>query len=186
MAREEIKEAGEALKRGETLLYLSDTIWGIGCDPKNEEAVQKIIEIKERPIDKSFIVLISEIGQLYNYVNDIPEVAWDIIEFAEDPLTIIFSGAKNLPKKVIASDGSIAIRLVKDPDCKRLVQLSRNGLLSTSANISGQPSPKAYSEISSAILNGVDYIVNSSKESKNKSSKIIKLGTDGEFELIRN
>lgn len=180
-----IQEAVDTVKNGGVILHLTDTIWGLGCDPKNQEAINKLHSIKKRPDNKSYIILISEEGQLYNYVSKIPEVAWDILECQEEPLTIIYPNAKNLPKEVTASDGSIAIRLVKDPNCLALLRKLKNGLISSSANISGENSPTQYSEITTSVLNEVDYIVTSSIESQKNASKIIKLGINGEFELIR-
>lgn len=181
----DIQKAVEVVANGGVILYLSDTIWGLGCDPRNEAAVDKLMKIKNRPSTKSFIVLIHEEAQLYDYVTKIPEMAWDLVEFAEDPLTVIYSGAKNLPTNVTAEDGSIGIRLVKTKPCLDLVKKFRFGLLSTSANLSGDPSPTSFSEINPAVLNAVDYVVNSQEDSKSKPSKIIKLGVDGEFKIIR-
>lgn len=182
----DLQKAVDVVAKGGVILYLSDTIWGLGCDPRNEAAVDKLMKIKNRPVSKSFIVLIHEEAQLYDYVTKIPEMAWDLVEFATDPLTIIYSGAKNLPSNVTAQDGSIGIRLVKTRPCLDLVKKFRFGLLSTSANLSGEASPASFSEINPAVLNAVDYIVNSREDSKSKPSKIIKLGVDGEFKLIRN
>jgi L-threonylcarbamoyladenylate synthase len=181
-----IQEAADIIKNGGIIAHLTDTIWGIACDPKNEEAVEKINTIKQRPPSKSFIILISNPEQLYNYVEKIPEIAWDIIEFAEEPLTVIYPKGKNLPQRVIADDGSIAIRLVKEGECFELLKKLRNGLISTSANLSGQTSPSNFSEIDSSILNAMDYIVNSNSNTKRKASKIIKLELDGGFKIIRN
>lgn len=181
-----LDEAVKVVKEGGVILYLSDTIWGIGCDPRNADAVEKVREIKNRPSEKSFIVLISEIGQLYDYVSKIPEICWDLVEFAEKPLTVIYPQAKNLPETVTAEDGSVGIRLVKDDNCSKLVKKLRFGLLSTSANVSGSPSPMSYNEIDQRVLNGVDYIVTSALESKKEASKIVKVGLGGEFKIIRN
>ena len=180
-----IQDSVEIIKNGGVILHLTDTIWGLGCDPKNHDAVKKLHQIKKRPNNKSYIILISEEGQLYNYVQKIPEIAWEILEVQEEPLTIIYPKGKNLPPEVLAEDGSIAIRLVKDKACLNLLKKLRNGLISSSANISGEKSPTQYSEISDTVLNEVDYIVTSDVKSHKKASKIIKLGPNGEFELIR-
>jgi L-threonylcarbamoyladenylate synthase len=182
----EIENALETLKSGGVILHLTDTIWGLACDPTNDLAIEKIQKIKHRAANKSFILLISEIGQLYNYVEKVPEIAWDIVEFAEEPLTIIYPKGKNVSEKVLAADGSIAIRLVKDKECLSLLAKFKKGLVSTSANISGAASPFSYDEIDSQVLNAVDYVVPSKAESKKKASKIIKLGIDGTFQIIRS
>ena len=181
-----IFEAAEIIKKGGIITHLTDTIWGIACDPKNEAAVEKISAIKQRTPDKSFIILISNPEQLYNYVEKIPEIAWDLIDFAEEPLTVIYPKGKQLPNRVLAEDGSIAIRLVKEGECFELLKKLKNGLISTSANLSGQESPSHFSEIDSSILNAMDYIVNSNSNTKRKASKIIKLDLDGGFKIIRN
>lgn len=182
---EKIEKATEIIKQGGVVLHLTDTIWGLACDPKNEKAVDKILQIKNRPEGKSFIVLISHPDQLYTYVEKIPELAWDIIEMSEEPLTIVYPKGKNLPKNVLAEDGSIGIRLVKDPECLNFLKKQKNGLISSSANLSGTPSPTSFSEIPNEVLNAVDYIVNSELNTKKKASKIIKLDLDGTFKLIR-
>jgi L-threonylcarbamoyladenylate synthase len=123
---------------------------------------------------------------LYNYVDKIPEIAWDLIDFSEEPLTVIYPKGKNISPKILAQDGSIAIRLVKEGECFELLKKLKNGLLSTSANISGQPSPTNFAEITPHVLNAMDYIVNSDSKTKQKASKIIKLELDGGFKIIRN
>lgn len=175
----------KAIKDGGVILHLTDTIWGLACDPKNPEAIKKLHQIKKRPDNKSYIILISEVGQLYDYVQKVPEIAWDILDVQEEPLTIIYPKGKNLPNEVLAADGSIAIRLVKDENCLLFLRKFRRGLISTSANISGENSPSNYSEISPTILNEVDYIVTSDVDSILKPSKIIKIGIHGEFQSIR-
>ena len=181
----ELKEAIQVVKDGGVVLYLSDTIWGIGCDPRNEKAVEKVQKIKRRPSNKSFIVLISQVEQLNDHLKKVPELAWDLVEFAEDPLTVIYPDSKFLPHNVIAEDGSVGIRLVKGGECLDFVKGLRYGLLSTSANLSGEPSPKSFSEISQEVLNEVDYILSSDAKADNKPSKIVKLGVNGEFKIIR-
>ena len=180
-------EALQHLRQGDILLYPSDTIWGLGCDARNEKALDKIIDLKQRPDNKSFIVLISKIEQLSEYVIEVPEIAWNLVEFAEKPLTVIYPKGKSLPAKLMGEDGSIAIRLVKDEFCKGLVYKFERGIISTSANISGQPSPLKFDDISPEIISGVDYILHNPKgENKNpQPSQIVKLGLGGEFEFIR-
>jgi L-threonylcarbamoyladenylate synthase len=180
-------EALQHLRKGDIILYPSDTLWGLGCDARNEKTLDKIINLKQRADNKPFIVLISKIEQLSEYVTEVPEVAWSLVEFAEKPLTVIYPKGKSLPTKLMGTDGSIAIRLVKDEFCKGLVYKFERGIVSTSANISGQPSLIKFDDISPEIINGVDYILHNPKgENKNtQPSQIVKLGLGGEFEFIR-
>ncbi len=185
--RDEINNALQVLKNGGVILYPTDTVWGLGCDATNEQAVAKINAIKNRKETKSYIILLANQNQLQSYVTQIPEVAYELIEFAENPLTIILSGAKNLAKNVINSDGSVGIRIVKQDFCEQLLQRFRKPITTTSANISGHPTPKSFNEINPEIINAVDYVVNPALENPatNKPSTIIKLGPSGQFELIR-
>jgi len=187
MLRDEINKALEVLKSGGVILYPTDTIWGLGCDASNPEAVDKILKIKNRPAEKSLIVLLDVDSKLQSYVTEIPDVAYDLIEYAENPLTVIFSGAKNLAPNVINADGSVGIRVVKHDFCTPLIQRFRKPIVSTSANLSGQPSPKLFDDISPEILETVDYVVDFEQENRNnkKPSTIIKLGPSGQFEFIR-
>lgn len=181
-------DAIASLKAGGVILYPSDTIWGIGCDVRDDAAIEKIWEIKQRPAEKGLIVLISKIEQLSEYVEEVPEIAWDLVEFAEDPLTVIYPKGKNVSKHLLAPDGSIAIRLLKDEFCKGLVYRYQRAIVSTSANISGDPSPKDFSSVAKEIKDQVDYILQSpqAKQVSTKPSKIVKLGLGGEFSLIRS
>ncbi len=185
--KQEIEKALQILKDGGVILYPTDTVWGLGCDATNEIAVAKINEIKGRAIDKSLIVLLDTDNKLQSYVTEIPDVAYELIEYAENPLTIIFSGAKNLAKNVINSDGSIGIRVVKNDFCEQLLQRFRKPIVSTSANISGQSTPQFFDEISEEIKEKVDHIVDLDQESRviKKPSTIVKLGPSGQFEFIR-
>ncbi|MFD0939463.1 L-threonylcarbamoyladenylate synthase [Pedobacter boryungensis] len=187
MLREEVNKALEILKNGGVILYPTDTVWGLGCDATNEEAVAKINEIKGRASDKSLIVLLENDNKLQSYVTEIPDVAYELIEYAENPLTIVFSGAKNLAKNVINLDGTVGIRVVKHDFCEQLIQRFRKPIVSTSANISGQPTPKFFDEISDEVKDAVDYIVDLEQENRSpkKPSTIIKLGPSGQFEFIR-
>ena len=184
--REELKKCADILRKGGTILYPTDTVWGIGCDAKNEGAVQKIFHIKRRPESKSMIVLVAEPEQVGFYA-EFPPVAMDLVEYAERPLTIIYPKAKGIAKSLIAEDGSIAIRVVKDEFCKQLINLLHRPIVSTSANISGEPTPSDFSEISDVIKSEVDYVVNLRQEEtgKNSPSKIIKLGLNGAVQIIR-
>src|ERR1700682_1312217 len=180
-SQSEINNCLKILKDGGTILYPTDTIWGIGCDATNEDAVNKIYKIKQRDASKSMIILINEAAHLNKYVRNVPSVAWDIIELSDKPITIIYSGAANLAKNIIADDGSIGIRVVNDEFCKLLINKFGRAIVSTSANISEQPAPASFDKIAPAILSGVDYIVNLRREetSKHQASSIIKLEANG-------
>jgi L-threonylcarbamoyladenylate synthase len=183
----ELRNSIDVLIRGGTVLYPTDTVWGIGCDATNEEAVKKIIKLKARSDSKSMIILIDNASRLQSYVREVPEMAWDLIELSEKPLTIIYDDAKNLAKNVIADDGSVGIRITKDEFCKKLIEKFRKPLVSTSANISGIEPPASFSDIDDTIIRGVDYIVNLRQKERitTAPSTIIKLGSGGLFKLIR-
>ncbi|MEJ7560096.1 MAG: L-threonylcarbamoyladenylate synthase [Pedobacter sp.] len=185
--RTEIERALNTLKSGGIILYPTDTVWGLGCDATNEEAVSKINSIKGRSADKSFIILLDNDSKIQSYVTEIPDVAYDLIEFAEHPLTIIFSGAKNLAKSVINADGTVGVRIVKHEFCQQLLQRFRKPITSTSANVSGQPAPQTFDEISEEIKDEVDYIVDWEQDLRipKKASTIMKLAPGGQFSFIR-
>lgn len=185
--KEDLNKALETLKNGGIILYPTDTIWGIGCDATNPEAVEKVFALKGRDKSKSMIVLLHNDNQLAGYVNDVPEVAYQLIEVADRPMTIIYSNAKNLASNVIAEDGSVGIRIVNHPFCQQLLQRFRKPIVSTSANISGQPSAATFDEIAEEIKQGVDYIVQYGQQdtTKGKPSIIMKLDPSGKFEFIR-
>ncbi|WP_293306186.1 L-threonylcarbamoyladenylate synthase [Pedobacter sp. UBA5917] len=187
MLRDEINKAFEVLKSGGVILYPTDTIWGLGCDATNPEAVDKVLKIKNRPAEKSLIVLLDVDSKLQGYVTEIPDVAYDLIEYAENPLTIVFPGAKNLAPNVINADGSVGIRIAKHDFCTPLIQRFRKPVVSTSANLSGQPSPKFFDDIDPAIIDAVDYVVDFEQENRTnrKPSTIMKLSPGGQFEFIR-
>lgn len=174
------------IKNGGVILHKTDTIWGLGCDATNPNAINKIKTIKVRPDEKAFIILISDISQLSIYVDKVPDIAWDLVEFAENPLTVIYPKGKNLPAEAMAADGSIAIRLVKDDHCRQLIHKFGKAIASTSANISGEKSPQKFSEISPLIIESVDYVEPfSGPEISMKPSTIVKLGLGGEYTVIR-
>lgn len=185
--RDDLNKALETLKNGGLILYPTDTIWGIGCDATNAEAVEKVFALKGRDPQKSLIVLLHNDNQLASYVNDIPDVAYDLIEYTETPLTIVYSNAKNLAPNVIAADGSIGIRIVRHPFCEQLLQRFRKPIVSTSANISGEVSPAYFDEISEEVKAGMDYIVAYGRQGNknNKSSTVMKLDPSGKFEFLR-
>ncbi len=184
--REEIEKAFNAIKDGGVILYPTDTIWGLGCDPNNERALERINKIKNRSKDKNFIILVDSERLLNRYAKVIPEVCFDLIDFTEKPLTIIYPKGQFVAKPVLAFDGSIGVRLVKDEFCVKLIQKLKSGLTSTSANISGEKSATNFEEISDQIKNGVDYIVNLPLSKKNVSpSQIIKISEKSEITIIR-
>ena len=184
---EDIKKALEILKSGGIILYPTDTIWGIGCDATNEKAVERIYKIKKREDSKSMLVLMDNPALLERYVDDVPEIAWDLVEVASTPLTVIYQNAKNLAKNLIAEDGSIGIRFTKEAFTMQLLQRFRKPLVSTSANISSEKSPAFFDEISEEIKSKVDYIVEYRQNDTPASqpSSIIKLGAGGRIEIIR-
>ncbi len=187
MLKDEINKAVETLNAGGIILYPTDTIWGIGCDATNADAVQKVIDLKGRSREKSLIIVLDTDNKLQSYVNDVPDVAYDLIEYAEKPLTIIFSGAKNLAPNVINEDGSVGIRIVNHPFCTELLKRFRKPIVSTSANISGEPSPKYFDDISQDIKDGVDLVIDYQQDdrSEKQPSTIMKLEPDGRFSFIR-
>lgn len=176
-----------ALKEGKTMLYPTDTIWGIGCDATNELACQKILSIKNRPTDKSFILLVDSIAMLEKYVPDFHPVCYDLIDYADKPLTIIYPQAKGLAPAVVAKDGTVAIRVTKDPLCLQLIRALRKPIVSTSANISGEKNATQYSEISDQIKQNVDQIVQLRLDEKRTApSQLIKIDLDGTVKIIRH
>lgn len=187
MLNDEVAKALKVLQNGGIILYPTDTIWGIGCDAGNEEAVKKIYALKQREESKSMIVLLDNDNKLQSYVSEVPDIAFDLIEYAENPLTLVMPGAKNMAKNLIAADGSVGLRVTKHQFCQQLIQRLRKPLVSTSANISGQPSPKNFNAISAEIIEGVDYVVDLEQYdlTEKRPSTIMRLEPDGRFEFIR-
>jgi len=184
---EDITKALEVLKKGGVILYPTDTVWGLGCDATNAEAVARIYAIKKREDSKSMLVLVDHNGRIESYVREVPEIAWEIIDAAVRPITIIYPGARNLAKNLIAEDGSIGIRISSDEFCGELIKKLGKPLVSSSANISGEKTPSGFSEISEEIKASVDYVVEWRQDDtvKNPPSSIIKLGEGGLFKIIR-
>ncbi len=184
---EDIKAAIETLQKGGVILYPTDTIWGIGCDACNEEAVKRIYAIKKRIDSKSMLVLMENAALLERYVDEVPEIAYDLIELTDKPLTIIFDGARALAKNLIADDGSIGIRITSEAFSSELIRRFKRPVVSTSANISGNPSPACFDEIDQEIIDSVDYVVRFRQEDTQKAvpSSIMKLGRSGEIKIIR-
>ena len=184
---EEIKKSVEVLKKGKIILYPTDTIWGIGCDATNSKAVQRIYNIKGRNETKSMIILLESTEKIKKYVEKVPEIAYDLIVNSASPLTIVYPRAKNLAKNVIAPDGSIAIRIVKGRFGGPVMKELDKPLVSTSANVSGQPTVASFHQISNEILERVDYVVEAFREKLRavKPSTIIKLEENGKFTILR-
>jgi L-threonylcarbamoyladenylate synthase len=185
---DDIVNALEILRKGGVILYPTDTVWGIGCDATNHNAVKRVYEIKQREDSKSMLVLLENPNMILSYIDEMPEVAWDLIEFAEKPTTIVYDKAKNLPFNLIADDGTIGIRITKEAFSKELIRKFRKPIVSTSANISGQPSPGNFCEISEEIKSKVDYMVTYRREDKINPgpSSIIKLGSSGLIKILRS
>lgn len=174
------------LKAGKTILYPTDTIWGLGCDATNDSACQRILDLKKRPENKSFILLVDGFPMLEKYIPEFHPVCYDLADLATSPLTIIYPNAQGLAPSVLADDGSVGIRITRDPICLKLIRGLRKPIVSTSANISSQPSPRNFEEIDSAIKNGVDGIVRERlTEEMITPSKIIKIDLDGTVKVIR-
>lgn len=183
---EEINKALEVLKKGGLILYPTDTVWGIGCDATNAKAVEKVFQLKKRAESKSLICLISEFKMLEQFVESVPVVAYDILKYASKPTTIIYDDPIRVAENLVSEDNTLAIRVVKHDFCQKLIQKLHRPLVSTSANVSGEPTPMNFQEISTQILEGVDYIVNLHQSKKSgKPSSIIRLKNDGTVAVIR-
>ncbi|MBU2940676.1 threonylcarbamoyl-AMP synthase [Lacinutrix sp. C3R15] len=183
---QEIKKTIEVLKQGGIILYPTDTVWGIGCDATNAKAVAKIYKLKKRIETKAMICLVADDRMLKKYVKTVPDAAQSIFDIAEEPITIIYDDAQNLAQNLIAEDKTIAIRIPDDEFCYQICRKLNGAIVSTSANISGAPTPKSFKEISQEIIKGVDYVVNLHHEKKaTKPSSIIKLSRDGIVKVIR-
>lgn len=188
MTREEdIKKAVEVLRKGGVILYPTDTIWGIGCDATNAEAVAKVYKIKQRDDSKAMICLVDSAMRMQRYVRNVPNVAWDLVELATKPTTLILDDAVNLAPNLIAEDGSVALRVTTEPFSKELCYRFQKALVSTSANISGEPAAANYKDINEELLNAVDYVCWSRRQEHkpHTPSSIIKLNKDGEVTVIR-
>ncbi|MCC6384567.1 MAG: threonylcarbamoyl-AMP synthase [Bacteroidia bacterium] len=187
LIEQEAQHCAEIIKQGGIILYPTDTIWGLGCDATNTQAVKRICQIKQRDENKSLIVLVESENKLLKYVKQIPEMAWPFLEFSVRPITIIYPGAMNLSALVISKDGSVGIRIPRHEFCNRLMVLSGRPLVSTSANISGHPAPVCFDEIPESIKSKADYIVNLENEKKKKGipSVILKIELNGTFRFLR-
>ncbi|HEX2936804.1 MAG TPA: L-threonylcarbamoyladenylate synthase [Bacteroidales bacterium] len=184
---QDIQKAAEILRKGGIILYPTDTIWGIGCDATNVEAVKKVYQLKQREEHKCMLVLVDHIDRIGRYVKEIPDLAIQLIEVNDLPMTIIYPGAVNLASNLISPDGTIGIRVVNDDFCQKLIRKLNKPIVSSSANISGQASPAFFNEVSDEIKNAVDYIVewHQNDTTKHTPSQIIKVGLNGEVEILR-
>lgn len=184
---DDIKKAIEVMRQGGIILYPTDTVWGIGCDATNAEAVAKVYALKRRDDSKALICLVDSDHRLQRYVRDVPDVAWQLIEAVEKPTTLILDDAVNLAPNLIAEDGSIGIRVTKEAFSHELCYRFQKAIVSTSANVSGEPAAQNYCDISQEILDGVDYICQTRRQEHkpHTPSSIIKLTADGEVTIIR-
>ncbi len=183
----DIEQCLEKLKAGGLILYPTDTVWGIGCDATNEEAVARIYALKQRSDSKAMIVLMADEKEILHYVTQPGLQIFDYIKGVNRPTTVIYEGAVSLADNLLAEDGSVAIRICEEPFCKNLIKRFRKPIVSTSANISGYPSPLNFKDIDQIIINGVDYVVNYRQDDMEprKPSSIIKWEKDGTLSIIR-
>lgn len=187
MLRDEVVKALKVLQEGGIILYPTDTIWGIGCDATNTDAIKKIYALKQRDEAKSMIILLDTENKLESYIQEVPAIAYDLLEYAENPLTLVMPGARNISPALISADGCVGVRVAKHDFCQQLIQRLRKPLVSTSANISGRPSPQNFGEIEQEVIDGVDYVVDLEQHDlqQKKPSTIMRLNPDGRFEFIR-
>ena len=187
MLQDEIKKAVEVLRKGGVILCPTDTVWGIGCDATNAEAVKRVYEIKKRADSKALICLVDSESRLCRYVRNVADVTWDMIELSTKPLTVIFDNATGLAENLLAEDGSVGIRVTREEFSKELCYRFQKPIVSTSANISGEPTAMTFDEIDDEIKNAVDYVVRYNQRCKEKHmpSSIIKISASGEFTIIR-
>lgn len=183
---QEINSCLEVLEKGGLIVYPTDTVWGIGCDATNREAVEKVYNLKQRPDSKALICLVGNDAMLERIVERVPETAWDIMDLANKPTTIVYDKPKGIAPNLIAEDNTLAIRVASDKFCRYLINAFKKPIVSTSANIAGEPTPSNFSKISPPILKGVDYVVNLQRDTRDAvSSSIIKLSNDGTVKVIR-
>lgn len=186
--REDIEAALKTLKDGSVILYPTDTIWGLGCDPSNPLAINKIYDIKSRALTKSLIIIVNSIDMVERYVREVPESAYQLVSVADTPITIIYPEGKNLAEGVCSSDGSVAIRICNDEFCQELITRFRKPIVSTSANKSGDPSPAGFADVKSEIIDAAGYVVKYRQNERGtaKASPIIKINADNTIKIIRS
>ena len=184
---DDLRQAVDTLRRGGIIIYPTDTIWGIGCDATNPDAVARVYRLKQREDSKALITLVSDIAMLERYVADIPDVAYELLDAAVSPLTVIYDRGINLAPNLLAADGSVGIRIPADDYASRLCRMLRRPIVSTSANISGAPSPALFSQITPALLAAADYVAYHRRDdtAPHRASSIIKLSADGQDKIIR-
>jgi len=184
---DDIKNSMITLKNGGIILYPTDTLWGLGCDATSHSAVEKIFKIKSRAENKNLIILVNGETMLERYVKEIPEIVYEITGASDSPITIIYPEGKNLAPGVCSEDGSVAVRICSDAFCNELITRYRKPIISTSANISGKPSPESYSEIDEEIINSADYVVKYRQDDQRKysPSPVIKIDRNGVFKILR-
>lgn len=187
MKEDEIKKAVEVMRHGGVILYPTDTVWGIGCDATNADAVRKVYEIKRRDDSKALICLVDSEARLSRYVRNVADVTWDLMELSTKPLTVIFDKVNGLAPNLIAEDGSAGIRITREDFSRELCYRFQKPIVSTSANISGEPTARTFDEISDEIKNAVDYVVryNQRCKEKHQPSSIVKIDASGKFSIIR-
>ena len=174
------------LKRGGVILYATDTVWGLGCDATNEEAIEKILKIKKSPSNKSMLCLVSDFKMLQQYVEDVPEVAYDVLKYAKKPTTIIYDNPIRVSERLIAEDNTLGIRVARDPFVGKLLKKFKKPIVSTSANFSGEPAPAKFKDIDPKLIELVDYVSQVPSASKfKKPSAIIKISMDSKVKIIR-
>lgn len=185
--KEDIEKAAKTLLDGGIIIYPTDTVWGLGCDATNSKAVEKLMQLKNKAGEKGLVVLIDQIGRLASYVVEVPDLAYDLMEMSEKPLTIVYDKGRNLAPALLADDGSVGIRVTRDEFCKRLIERFRKPIVSTSANFSGQPAPAIFNDISQELIKQADYTVSWRRNDKSsaKPSSIIKLSAGGAVKIIR-
>ncbi|MFN4248453.1 MAG: L-threonylcarbamoyladenylate synthase [Flavipsychrobacter sp.] len=183
----DIKECIKAIENGGTILYPTDTVWGIGCDATDEAAIEKVFALKNRPKEKSLIVLLADAKDVLQYVAAPPPDIIAILESFDRPTTVIYEGAIGFADNAVNENGSIAIRVTNDPFCKALIKRMQKPLVSTSANISGEPTASFYNQISPAIINGVDYVVQYRQDDTEpkQPSRLVKMDDEGNIEVLR-
>lgn len=186
-ARDDIRRAVDVMNRGGIILYPTDTIWGIGCDATNPEAVRRVFDMKQRDDAKALISLVDSEAKVQFYVREVPDVAWDLIELSEKPLTIVYDGARNLAPNLLAADGSAGIRITREAFSRELCFRFRRAVVSTSANVSGRPAPSCFADIEPELLAAADYVCTSRRDEPpvGQASSVIKLGAHGEVAVIR-
>lgn len=183
----DIKNAVEVMRKGGVILYPTDTIWGIGCDATNADAVRRVYEIKKREDSKALICLVDSANRMQRYFRKVPEVAWELVDYATKPLTLILDGAVNVAPNLLAEDGSLGIRVTHEEFSRQMCYRFQKAIVSTSANISGEPSPQNFYDIPEEIKEQMDYVVSFRRGEKTKAqpSQIIKLTEDGQIKIIR-